>query len=124
MPGLGLRVTAEAKSEHGAEGMLGMDHVRQTDTRLTSLAADRGLEAPPESSTSVIVTPHSVVDPGTVPIAAAHVHPATPKLVLDIAHDTVRAWKEPRGPAKAVPGEALTADVARVLRERRPAPGT
>lgn len=80
------------------------------------------MEAPPEGSISVIVTPRNVVDPDAVPIAAPHVYLATPKLVLDIAHDAVRAWKELRGMAKGVSGEVLHGDVARVLWEHRVLP--
>ncbi len=114
-----LWMTVEAKSEQELEGLLSMDYVRQTNTQLASLAADRKAEGPPEGSVSIVVTPRSVVDPDAVPIAGPHVYLATPKLVLDIAHDAVRAWKELRGAAKAVPGEVLHADVARILWEHR-----
>jgi hypothetical protein len=117
-----LWITVEAKSEQAAEGVLSMDHVRQTNTQLASLAADRGVEVPPDASISVIVTPRSVVDPDAVPIAAGQVHLATPKLILDIAHDTARAWKELRGIATGVSAEALDNDVARVLWEHRVLP--
>ncbi|MGW2307755.1 DEAD/DEAH box helicase family protein [Actinomadura luteofluorescens] len=115
-------VTVEAKSEQEAEGMLSMDYVRQTNTQLASLAADREVENAPQGSISIIVTPRSVVDPDAVPIAAPHVYLSTPKLVLDIAHDTVRAWKELRGMGKGVSGEAMHVDVARVLWEHRVLP--
>jgi len=117
-----LWMTVEAKSEQESEGMLSMVYVRQTNTQLASLAGDRGVEAPPEDSISVIVTPRSVVDPDAVPIASPHVHLVRPKTVLDIAHDAVRAWKELRGMAKGVAGEVLHADVARVLWEHRTLP--
>ncbi|MCX4974995.1 DEAD/DEAH box helicase [Streptomyces sp. NBC_00620] len=115
-------MTLEAKSEQESEGMLSMDYVRQTNTQLASLAADRGVEAPPEGSISIIVSPRSVVDPDAVPIAAPQVYLAAPKLVLDIAHDAVRAWKELRGIAKGVGGEVLHATVARILWEHRVLP--
>lgn len=117
-----LWITVEAKSEQESEGMLSMDYVRQTNTQLASLAGDRDVDAPPDGSASVVVTPRSVVDPDAVPIAAPHVYLATPKLVLDVAHDTVRAWKELRGMAKGVSGEILHADVARVQWEHRVLP--
>ena len=117
-----LWMTVEAKSEQESEGMLSMEDVRQTNTQLASLASDRGVDEPPEGSISVVVTPRSVVDPDAVPIAAPHVYLATPKLVLDIAHDTVRAWKALRGMASGVSGEVLHADVARLLWEHRVLP--
>lgn len=117
-----LWMTVEAKSEQKSTGMLSMDYVRQSNTQLRSLAADRDVEAPPEGSISVIVTPRSVVDPDAVPIADPHVYLATPKSVLDIAHDTVRAWKELRGVASGVSGDILHADVAQLLWEHRVLP--
>ncbi|WP_157748353.1 DEAD/DEAH box helicase [Micromonospora echinaurantiaca] len=117
-----LWMTIEAKSEQESEGMLSMDYVRQTNSQLDSLAGDREVEAPPEGSVSVVVTPRSVVDPDAVPMAAPHVYLATPKLIMDIAHDTVRAWKELRGMAKGVSGEILHPDVARVRWEHRVLP--
>ncbi|GHH38195.1 hypothetical protein FHS35_007614 [Streptomyces umbrinus] len=115
-------MTVEAKSEQESEGMLSMDYVRQTNTQLSSLAADRGVAAPPDGSISVIVSPRSVVDPDAVPIAAPHVYLSTPKLGLDIAHDAVRAWKELRGTAKGVMGDVLHATVARIMWEHRVLP--
>jgi hypothetical protein len=63
-----------------------------------------------------------VVDPDAVPIAASHIYVSMPKLVLDIAHDAVRAWKELRGMAKGVSAEVLHVDAARVLWEHRTLP--
>jgi DEAD/DEAH box helicase len=117
-----LWVTVEAKSEQKAGGVLSMDYVRQTNTQLASLAADREVETPPDGSTSIIVTPRSVVDPDAVPIAAPHVHLVTPTQLLDVAHEAVRAWKELRGTATGVPAEVVHADVARILWQHRVLP--
>jgi Helicase C-terminal domain len=117
-----LWMTVEAKSEQKSEGMLSMDYVRQTNTQLASLAADHGVEMPPDGSISLVVTPRSVVDPDAVPIAAPHIYLVTPRLMLDIAHDTVRAWKELRGMANGVSVEVLHADVARAFWEHRVLP--
>jgi hypothetical protein len=70
----------------------------------------------------VIVSPRSVVDPDAVPIASAHVYLAGPKLILDVAHDAVRAWKALRGVAQGVSAEALHSDAARLLWEHRVLP--
>ena len=114
-----LWITVEAKSEQKTEGMLSMDYVRKTNTQLTSVAGDRGVDIPPEGSISVIVSPRSVVDPDAVPIAAAHLHLASPKIVLDIAHDTVNAWKELRGIARGVTSDVLHPEIAHALWEHR-----
>jgi hypothetical protein len=79
-------------------------------------------ELPPEGSISVIVSPRSVVDPDAVPIAEPHVYRAEPKLILDIAHDTVRAGKTLRGLGVDVSGEILHTDAARILWEHRVLP--
>ena len=115
-------LTVEAKSEQEPAGMLSMDHVRQANTQLASLAGDRGIDAPPETSVSVVVTRRRVVDPDAVPIAAAHVYLAPPTLVSDVAHDAVRAWNELRGIAKGVSGDALHTETARLLWEHRVLP--
>lgn len=110
-----LWITIEAKSEQDFNGTLSMDYVRQANTQLNSLVADREVDAPPESSMSVVVTPRSVVDPDAVQIAAPHLHLAAPKLMLGIAHDAVRAWKELRGISKGISSEALHPEAARIL---------
>lgn len=117
-----LWISVEAKSEQKTEGMLSMDYVRRTNTQLASVAGDRAVDSPPDGSISVIVSPRRVVDPDAVPIAASHVHLASPKTILDIAHDAVRAWKELRGIAQGVAGDALHPEAARVLWEHRVLP--
>lgn len=117
-----LWITVEAKSEQKSQGMLSMDYVRKANTQLASLASDRGDELPPEGSISVVVSPRSVVDPDAVPIAEPHVYRAEPKLILDIAHDSVRADKALRGLGVDVSGEILHTDAARILWEHRVLP--
>jgi Rad3-related DNA helicase len=117
-----LWITVEAKSEQTAEGMLSMEYVRQANTQLRSLAADREVEMPPEGSISVIVSPRSVVDPDAVSAADKHLHLTTPKRVADVAHDTVRAWKELRSETRGHQAEGLHTDVARILWEHRVLP--
>lgn len=114
-------VTIEAKSEQEREGVLSMDYVRQTNTQLSSLASDRHVTIP-ASSVSIVVTPRTVVDPDAVPIANLHVYTTVPRLVLDVAHDTVRAWKELRGLTLAVAREALREEVSRVMWSHRVLP--
>ncbi|MEV7608685.1 DEAD/DEAH box helicase [Microbacterium sp. NPDC089320] len=85
-----LWVTVEAKSEQTANS-LSMGYVRKANTQLDSLAALRDQEEPPAGSVGVIVAPSKVVEPGAVPIAAAHLHLCTPDEILDIAHTAHRA---------------------------------
>ncbi|MFC9249873.1 hypothetical protein [Amycolatopsis thailandensis] len=95
-------MTVEAKSAQKSTGMLSMDYVRQSTTQLQMLAADRDVEAPPESNVPIIVSPLRTGRPDALPIAEPHVYRATPKSVLDIGHDAVRARKELRDIARGV----------------------
>lgn len=115
-----LWITLEAKSEQEGDGLLSMDYVRKTNTHLASVAADRGDDAPPVGSVSVVVTPRTVVDPDAVPIAHANVYTAVPKLALDLAHDAARAWHDLRGVAgRGLSRETLQEEVARVMWDNR-----
>ncbi|MEU6248385.1 DEAD/DEAH box helicase [Glycomyces sp. NPDC047010] len=115
-------ILIEAKSEQTADGMLSMDYVRQANTQLTTMAEDREMDSPPGASISVIVSPRSIVDPDAVPIAATHLHLAPPRLILDIAHDVVRAWKELRGIGHGVASETVHPEAARIFWEHRVLP--
>jgi hypothetical protein len=119
---LDVWATVEAKSEQDAEGMLSMAYVRQTNTQLASVAADRDENSPPAGSFSVIATPRGVVDPDAVSIAQPHVYLTSPKLIQDIAHDAARAWNELRGVAPGVTGQALHDAAALVLWQHRVLP--
>lgn len=118
----GCWVTVEAKSEQKAEGLLSMEYVRQTNTQLDSLAADRGVDEPPEGSASVIVTPRPAIDPDAVSIARPHVHITRPKLMLDLGHDLTRAWKEFREAAPGVGDAGMRDEGARILWQNRVLP--
>ena len=113
-----LWLTAEAKSEQLDGGMLSQDYVRQANTQLDSLVGDREVDAPPHGSFSLVVSPRGIVDPDAVPMAARHLHLVTPTLMLDIAHDVVRAWKQLRGVITSTPdvsGQALHKEAAQIL---------
>jgi len=116
-----LWVTLEAKSDQQPEGTLSMEYVRQANTQLDSVAADREQDAPADSF-SLIVSPRRLVDPDAVPIARDHLHLATPDTVLDIAHDAVRAWKELRGAAAGIDGRGQHGAIAQVLWQHRVLP--
>lgn len=111
----GLWMTVEAKSEQTAE-RLSMAYVRQANTQLSSLAADRGVDEAPPGSVSVFAANSDLVDPDAVPIAVSHVYVTTTDVVLDLAHAARRAWVEIR--SSVSPGDATaTTSVARVLWE-------
>lgn len=116
-----LWLTVEAKSEQTAD-RLSMDYVRKANTHLASLAADRGVDAPPSGSVSVIAAHSRLVDPDAVPIAVQHLYLTTTDVVLDIAHDTHRAWTAIRTSVQPDGGEAARAEIAKLLWEHRVLP--
>jgi hypothetical protein len=107
-----LWIAVEAKSEQKPDGLVSMEYVRKANSQIDSLAADRDQE-PPDRSISVIVSPSGLLDPDAVPIARAHLYLANPSIVLDLAHDAVRAWKALRGAAAGVEGETRRTAVSR-----------
>ncbi|MCX2933435.1 DEAD/DEAH box helicase [Mycobacterium sp. CVI_P3] len=117
-----LWITVEAKSAQLTDGALSMDYVRQTNTHLASEAGDRSADSAPPGSFSVIVSPRGVVEPDAVAIAEPFLHIVDLRLILDIAHDAVRAWNQLRGLAPGTAGEALHREAAQVLWEHRVLP--
>ncbi|OKH65777.1 hypothetical protein EB73_21165 [Mycobacterium sp. SWH-M3] len=114
-----LWICIEAKSEQDSGGMLSQAYIRQANTQLASLAGDRDVDDPPQGSVSVVVSPRGIVDPHAVPMAAPHLHLVTPSVMLDIAHDVARAWKQLRGIAPGASGAALHKEVAETMWEHR-----
>jgi hypothetical protein len=106
-------LTLEAKSAAKPAGLISMDDIRQTNTQLRSLAADRSTEKP-DGSASVIVTPKLLADPDAVVIAEAHVHFCGPSEVLSLAQDAIEAWREIRASATNLEG----AEAHSVIRQR------
>lgn len=104
-------LTIEAKSGQGYAKAVALRDVRQANTQLRQLAADRGLPAPPEASAAIIVTPRGVVEPEAVDGAEHHVHLAEPAQLLAIAIAT--AWEELLSQA---PGQRVD-DLQRLVRD-------
>lgn len=118
-------VTLEAKSDQNEAGKLSVDYVRQANAQLAALAGDQGREEPPPDSVSVIVSPRTLVEPDAVPLAHHNLHLVGPDLMLDLAHDAIRAWKELRGlavPVTTTAGAAYRSAVATILWQHRVLP--
>ncbi len=113
-----LWATIEAKSEQQPDGMVSMELVRQANTQLDSLSADRGRSAP-DGSFSAIASPRRLIDPDAVPIARPHLYLVAPDVLLALAGDTVRAWKQVRGAIVGVADATKEDVVARVLWEHQ-----
>lgn len=114
-------LTLEAKSESSHDGLLSMDDVRQANTQLASLSEDRQT-APPEGSTSVIITPRRLADPDAVAIAGDHLCYCSPDEVLAVAHDAVEAWRGIRASAMNLEGAGARAVIQQKLADHRVLP--
>ncbi|MGJ8721566.1 MAG: DEAD/DEAH box helicase [Salinibacterium amurskyense] len=117
-----LWISIEAKSEQTAD-RLSMAYVRQTNTHLSSIAHDSGVDAAPIGSVSIVAAHSRLVDPNAVPIAAPHVHLITTDVLLDIAHDAHRAWVAIRAGVTGGDDEATRSELARILWDHRVLPG-
>ena len=111
-------VALEAKSEALATGLVSMDYVRQANTQLSSLSADRDSPIPSES-VSILVCPRQLADPDAVAIAEANVRMCSPAEVLGLAQDAVEAWREMRASAMNLDGVEAVAITRRLFADRR-----
>lgn len=111
-------LTLEAKSEADPRGPVSMDDVRQANTQLRSLSADRDTPIP-AGSASVIVTPKQLADPDAVAIAEPHLHVCAPSDVLALAHDVVEAWRTIRTSAHNLEGPDAQLVIRRCLADLR-----
>jgi hypothetical protein len=84
----------EAKSDETPNGVIPLRDIRQANTQLKHLAADRGVAQPAAQSVSVIVSPRTVIDPEAVSVAEPHVYLVHPRHFQALAADTRAAWEE------------------------------
>ncbi|MDH3052540.1 DEAD/DEAH box helicase [Gordonia alkanivorans] len=87
-------VTVEAKSEEHDDGLLPLKDVRQANTQLDQLAADRGMDHPPAGSPAIIVSDKLSVDPQHAPVANSNVFLASTGVVKEIANDVTVVWAD------------------------------
>jgi hypothetical protein len=116
--GQNLWLTLEAKSDASAAGLVSMDNVRQANSQLRSLAADRDEEIP-AASASIIVTPKQLVDPDAVAIAEDHLHLCGTSDMLFLAHDTIEAWRDIRASATNLEGVEAHSVIRQRFADRR-----
>ncbi|AQX14517.1 MULTISPECIES: DEAD/DEAH box helicase [Tessaracoccus] len=90
--GTAMWMTIEAKSEEHDDGLLPLKDVRQANTQLDQLAADRGMDNPPAGSPAIIVSDKLSVDPQHAPAANPNVHLASPSTVEEIGSDVAVVW--------------------------------
>lgn len=92
--GTALWMTIEAKSEEHANGLLPLKDVRQANTQLDQLAADRGMDHPPAGSPAIIVSDKLSVDPQHAQAANPNVFLASTDVVREIAGDANAVWED------------------------------
>lgn len=87
-------ITIEAKSEEHSDGLLPLKDVRQANTQLDQLAADRGMNHPPAGSPAIIVSDRLSVDPQHGQAANPNVYLASPGVLREIAGDVAVVWED------------------------------
>lgn len=90
--GTAMWMTVEAKSEEHDNGLLPLKDVRQANTQLDQLAADRRVDHPPAGSPAIIVSDRLTVDPQHAPVANPNVYLTSTDAILEIASDVVTVW--------------------------------
>jgi hypothetical protein len=111
-------ITLEAKSETSPGTPVSMEEVRQANTQLRSLSADRGDE-PPTGSVSVIISPKELTDPDAVDIAEPHLYLSSPEQMANLAGETIEAWRTIRANAMNVDSDTAESTIRQALADRQ-----
>lgn len=106
----------EAKTEETPDALLSQETVRQTNDQLKIMADDRD-QAVPDASAVVVISPRELVDPLAAVSAEPFVHLVTPATVLELARDTVGAWRQVRAQAGGMDDTQVAALADRVFTE-------
>jgi hypothetical protein len=111
-------MTVDAKSEEHDDGLLPLKDVRQANTQLDQLAADRGMEHPPAGSPAIIVSDRLTVDPQHAPAANPNVYLTSTEIVAEVANDAATVWGDLLATAVGIQSEpALRQRVRSVMTE-------
>ncbi len=89
-----LWLALEAKSNHEPTGVVPHKDIRQANDQLRLLAADRGIDAAPPDSATVVISPKPGIHHDGVTGAEQHVHFASPSTVNELAYDVASAWDD------------------------------
>ncbi|WP_146248632.1 DEAD/DEAH box helicase [Curtobacterium sp. MCLR17_044] len=92
--GTAIWLTIEAKSEQHDDGLLPVKDIRQANTQMDQLAADRNMDSPPANSPIVLLSDRLTVDPQHAPIASRNVYLSSPAIVKAIAADVAAVWAD------------------------------
>ncbi len=116
--GTAMWMTVEAKSEEHPDGLLPLHDIRQANTQLDQLAADRGMDHPPAGSPAVIVSDRLSVDPQHAGAANPNVYLAPTEVIQQIAGDASAVWSDLLASAAGIQSEhALRQHVRSVMTE-------
>ncbi|HEX6525348.1 MAG TPA: hypothetical protein VF070_35865 [Streptosporangiaceae bacterium] len=103
--GTAMWITVEAKSEEHSDGLLPLKDVRQANTQLDQLAADRGMDHPPAGSPAIIVSDRLTVDPQHASAANPNVYLASTGVIQEVASDIAVVWGDLLTTAVGIPSE-------------------
>lgn len=92
--GTAMWMTLEAKSEEYDDGLLPVKDIRQANTQMDQLAADRKMDSAPASSPTLLLSDKLAVDPRHAPIANRNVYLSSPAIVSAIAGDAAAVWAD------------------------------
>jgi hypothetical protein len=92
--GTAMWMTVEAKSEEHDDGLLPVKDIRQANTQMDQLAADRGMDSAPANSPIILLSDKLTVDPKHAPIANRNVYLSSPAIVSAIASDVAVVWED------------------------------
>ena len=87
-----LWLALEAKSEQRPDGFISLADIRQANTHLPLLAHQRGLDAPPMDSATLIISPRQRVAEEGVVAADNNLYLVDVGNILAVANDVQRAW--------------------------------
>lgn len=89
-----LWLALEAKSDHEPSGVVPHKVIRQANDQLRLLAADRGVDAAPPESATVVISPKPGIHHDGIVGAEQHVHMVAPSTMTELALDVASAWDE------------------------------
>jgi Type III restriction enzyme, res subunit len=87
-----LWLALEAKSDHEPVGVVPHKAIRQANDQLRLLAADRGVDAAPPDSATVVISPKPGIHHDGITGAEQHVHLVAPPTISGLALDVASAW--------------------------------
>ncbi len=89
-----LWLALEAKSDQEPKGVVPHKDIRQANDQLRLLAADRGVDAAPPGSATIVISPKPAIHDDGIKGAESHVHLIAPPTMTTVAVDANSAWEE------------------------------